>query len=98
METPVALNVPPITTPHRDLAYLPLVDKDFQIKDLEPNKRPLKLYCRCRDNYMNNSDTIGLWESNVPKYIFPSMDIFSDIIHQCQANYSPNLRAVMSLN
>lgn len=61
METPVALIVAPITTPHRDLDYLPLADKDFQIKDLQPDNFPLKVYFRCQDNYLNNSDTIGLW-------------------------------------
>jgi len=47
METPVALNVPPITTPHRDLDYLPLADKYFQIKDLELDRNPLKVYFPC---------------------------------------------------
>lgn len=95
METLVALNVTPITTPHRDLDYLPLADKYFQIKDLEPDKDPLKVFCQFRDNYMNGSDTIGLWESNLPMYILPSVHIFLNIIHQCQANYNPNLRAII---
>jgi len=34
METLVALDVAPINAPHRDLDYLPLTNKDFQIKDL----------------------------------------------------------------
>jgi len=38
METLVALSVAPITTPHCDLDYLPLADKDFQIKDLDTTK------------------------------------------------------------
>ena len=98
METSVALNVVPITTPHCDLDYLPLTDKDFQIKDLETNKSSLKVYCQCRDNYMNACNTIGLWESNLPRYMLPSVRIFPDIIHQCQANYNPTLRAIMSPN
>lgn len=98
METPVALNVPPVNVAHKDLDYLSLVDKEFQIKDLEHDNCPIKLYCWCWDDYINNSDTIGLWESNLPKYIFHSVHIFLDIIHQCQDNYNPNLRVVMSPN
>ena len=98
MEAPVALNITPITTPHRDLDHLPLADKDFQIKDLTFDETPLKLYCRCRDNYLNNVDKIGLWESNIPKYQFPTVHIFPYIFHQCHANYNPILTAVMSPN
>jgi len=98
MEAPVALNVTPITTRHSDLDYLPLVDKDFQIKDLTFEETTLKLYCKFRDNYLRNADKIGLWESNLPKYQFPTVHIFPDIVHQCHANYDPNMRAIMSAN
>jgi len=98
METLVVLNVAPTTTPHYDLEYLPLADKYFQIKDLDIDKDHLKVFCQCRDNYVNGYDTIGLWESNLPIYFLPSMCIFLDIIHHCHANYDPNLRAVKSPN
>jgi len=96
MEAPVALNMPPITTPHRDLDYLLLANKYFQIKDLTFDDSPLRLHCKYQNLYLNNVDNIGLWESNLPKYEFPSVHIFLDIVHQCHANYNPNLRAVMS--
>lgn len=98
METPMALCIAPITTPHHDLDYLPLADKDFQIKYLATDKDHLKVFCQWWDNYMNGYDTIGLWESNLPLYFLPSVCIFPDIIHQCHANYDPNLKAVMSPN
>lgn len=60
METSAALNVAPVNATHKDLDYLPLAEKDFQIKDLEPDKHHLKLFFQCQDNYMNDSDTIGL--------------------------------------
>ena len=41
MEVPVALNVAPLNAPHRDLDYLPLTDRDFQIKDLVLSDNPL---------------------------------------------------------
>lgn len=96
--TQVSLNITPINAPHHDLDYLPLADKDFQIKDLTFDDSPLKFYCRYRDNYLNHSDKIVLWESNLPKYQFPTVHIFLDIVHQCHANYNPNLRVVMSPN
>ena len=39
---------------------------------------------------------IGLWESNPPRYLFPSVHIFPEIIHYYHANYDPNQRAVLS--
>jgi len=89
MEAPVALNFTPITTPHRDLDLLTLADKDFQIKNLTFEETPLKQLCKYQDNYLNNADKIGLWESNLPKYQFPTVHIFLEIVHQCHANTIP---------
>jgi len=96
MEVPVALDSRSITTPHKDLDYLPLADKDFQIKDLTFDETSLKLHCRYRDNYLNHVDNIGLWESNLPKYQFQSVHVFLEIIHYCHANCDPVLNVVMS--
>lgn len=98
METQVALNVAPINAPHRDLDYLSLVDKDFQIKYLTTDKNHLKVFFQSRDNYLNGSDVIRLWESNLPIYFLPFVHVFLDIIHQRHANYDLNYRAVMSPN
>ena len=49
MEIPVALNVAPLNAPHRYLDYLPLVDRDFQIKNLVLNENPLRTFCRCKE-------------------------------------------------
>ena len=98
MEVPVALNVAPLNAPHKDLDYLPLADMDFQIKDLGISENPLQIFCHCRDNYLNGSDIIGLWESNMPMYLLPVVCIFPEIFHLCHANYDPNQRAVLSPN
>jgi len=90
METPVAISVAPLNAPHKDLDYLPLGDKDFQIKHLITNKNHLKVFCQSRDNYLYGSDIITLWESNLPMYFLPSVCIFPEIIHHCHANYDPN--------
>jgi len=96
MEVPVALNVVPINAPHKDLDYLPLADMDFQIKDLRLSENPLRIFCHCSDNYLNGSDIFGLWESNLPMYLLPSVHIFPELIHYCYAKYDPNQRAVLS--
>lgn len=98
METPTILNVAPINAPHKDQDYLPLADKDFQIKDLSTDQNHLKAFSQVRDNYLNGSDILGLWESNLPRYFLPSVHVFPDIIHQCCANYDPNRRVVMYLS
>ena len=96
MEAFAALNVVPVNALHKDLNYLPLADKDFQIKDLTTAYNHLQALCQIRDSYLNNSDIFGLWESNLPMYFLPSVHVFPDIIHQCCANYDPVHRAVMS--
>jgi len=96
METHVALSVAPLNAPHKDLDYLPLADKDFQIKDLITDKNHLKVFYQSRDNYLSGSDIIGLWESNLPMYFLPSIRIFPEIIHHWHANYDPNHQVVMS--
>ena len=98
MATPVTMDVKPITTPRLDLDHLPLVDKDFQIKDTFVHESSLKLYCRYRDQYLNHADKIVFWESNLPKYQFHEVQIFLEIVHYCHANYIPSQRAVMSPN
>lgn len=98
METLIALNVMPLTTPHRDLDHLPLANRDFKVKDLTFDETPLILYCKYWDNYLNHADRIGLLESNLPKYQFTTVHIFPNITHQCHANYDPNMRVVKTLD
>lgn len=98
METPITLNFVPVNTPHKDLYYMPLVDKDFQIKYLSSNENHLQIFRQARDNYISGFDILGLWESNLPMYFLPSVHVFLDIIHHCCANYDPNQRPVMSPN
>ena len=81
MEAPTALKVTPLNAPHRELEYLPLVDKDFQIKDLSYDESPLVSFFRCRDEHSKGQDLIGLWESNLPRYLIPSVINFPELIH-----------------
>jgi len=56
METLIALNVAPMNATHKDLDYLPLADKDFQIKDLSSVKNHLQAFCQAKDSYLNKFD------------------------------------------
>lgn len=67
MEAPVALNVAPLNAPHKDLDWLPLDDRDFQIKELFGYMNHLQAFCRLRDSHLSNSDIYGIWESNLLK-------------------------------
>ena len=60
MEPPVALNLAPLKAPHMDLEWLPLADRDFQIKDMMGLKSHLKTVCQFRNNHRNNTDILGI--------------------------------------
>ena len=38
----------------------------------------------------------GIWESNLPFYFLPSVNIFPEIIHLCAENYEPTQRTIKS--
>ena len=96
MEAPVALNIAPLNAPHRQLEWLPLADRDYQIDDMEGVKPHLQAFCEIRNKFRNKTDPLRIWESNMPMYYFPSVNVFPDLIHHCCSNYDPSQRAVMS--
>lgn len=95
MEAPVALNIAPLNAPHKELEWLPLANRDFQINDMEGDKLHLQAFCEIRNSYRNKTDIFGIWESNMPIYYLSSVNVFPDLIHQCCANYEPSQRAMM---
>jgi len=68
MATPISIDVRPITTPHLDLEHLPLADRDFQTNATTAIELLLEIHCLSKDSYLNHTDDIGLWESNLPRY------------------------------
>ena len=76
MEAPIALNIAPLNAPHKDLEGLPLANRDFQIQDLIGDKNHLQAYCEIRNNDLNKNDPFGIWESNLPRYYLPSVNVF----------------------
>jgi len=75
---------------------MPLADIDYLIQDLIGKKNHLHTYCQLRNSFISKSDKYGIWESNLPHYFLPSINIFPKIIHLCATNYEPNQRAVKS--
>lgn len=96
MEGPVALNITPLNAPHKELEHLPLADRDYLIQDLLGYQNHLQAVYELRNSYLNQNDVYGIWESNLPRYYLPSMNIFPEIIHLCCENYEPTNRAVKS--
>lgn len=54
------------------------------------------MFCLIRNSHLDNSNIYGIWESNLPRYYLPSVNIFPDIIRHCCANYDPISKAVMT--
>lgn len=96
MEAPVALNIAPLNEPHMDLEWLPLVDRDFQIKEMMGLKSHLKTVCKFRNSHRNNTDVLRILESSMPIYYLPSVSVLPNFIHLCHENYDPTQRAILS--
>ena len=92
----MARNIAPLNAPHKDLEWLPLVDRDFEIQDLIGDNNHLQAFCEIRNSHLNKTNLYGIWESNLPRYYLPLVNVFPDVIRLCCANYEPTQRAVMS--
>lgn len=96
VETPVALNIAPLNAPHMDLEWLPLVDRDFQFRDMMGLTSHLEVVGQFKHNQRNNTDILGIWQSSMPIYYLPEVNVLPDFIHLCDAHYEPTLRAIFS--
>jgi hypothetical protein len=47
---------------------------------------------------MDQSDEIGLWESNLPQYLFTQIHQFPEFALKCQMHYLLDQRAIVSLS
>lgn len=98
MDAPTSLDIRPATTPHLDIDHLSLADKDFQFKDTVTQENLLRIHWWAKDRFLNHADDIHLWDSNLPKYTFPEIHLFPDIVHFCHACYIPSQRAIIAPN
>jgi hypothetical protein len=76
--------------PPVDLDRIPLVDKDRLIMDTKCDFDFSDLQSWLREVFLDQSDEIGLWESNLPLYLFPQIHHFPEFSLKCQAHYIPN--------
>jgi hypothetical protein len=86
----------PFLPPPVDLDKIPLVDKDRLIADTKCDFDFSDLQSWLREVFLDQSDEIGLWESNLPLYLFPQIHHFPEFTLKCQAHYIPDQRAVVS--
>lgn len=61
-------------------------------------KPHLKTVCQFRSNHRNNIDILGIWQSSMPIYYLPSVNVMPDFIHLCRVNYDPTQRVILTPN
>jgi len=61
----------PFLLPPIDLDMIPLADKDYLIADTKCDIDFTDLQSGLKEVFLDQSDEIGLWESNLPLYLFP---------------------------
>jgi hypothetical protein len=86
----------PFLPPPVDLDKVPLVDKDRLIADTVCSFDFSDLQSWLREVFLDQSDEIGLWESNLPLYLFPQIHNFPEFALKCQAHYVPDQKAIVS--
>jgi hypothetical protein len=86
------LFLPPLV----NLDKIPLVEKDRLIADTKCNFNFSDLQSWLREVFLDQSDEIGLWESNLPLYLFPQIHHFPEFALKCQAHYIPEQRVFVS--
>jgi hypothetical protein len=86
----------PFVPPPVDLDQIPLVDKDRLIADTVCSFDFSDLQSWLREVFLDQSDEIGLWESNLPLYLFPQVHHFPEFALKCQAHYVPEQKAIVS--
>jgi hypothetical protein len=75
--------------PPVDLDRIPLADKDHLIADTKCDFDFADLQSWIKEVFLDQSDEIGLWESNLPLYLFPQIHPFLKFSLKCQAHYIP---------
>jgi hypothetical protein len=86
----------PFVPPPVDLDKIPLVDKDRLIADTVCSFDFSDLQSWLREVFLDQSDEVGLWESNLPLYMFPQVHHFPEFALKCRAHYLPEQKAIIS--
>jgi hypothetical protein len=80
----------PFVPPPVELDKIPLVDKDHLVSDTICNFDFSDLQSWLREVFLDQSDEIGLWESNLPLYLVPQIHSFPEFSLHFHAHYDPN--------
>jgi hypothetical protein len=86
----------PFLPPPVDLDRIHLVNKDHLIADTRCEFDFTYLQSWLKETFLDQSNEIGLWESNLPLYLFPQLHHFPEFSLKCQAHYLPDQRAIVS--
>jgi hypothetical protein len=86
----------PFVPPPVDLDKIPLVDKDRLIADTACSFDFSDLQSWLREVFLDQSDEVGLWESNLPLYMFPQVHHFPEFALKCRFHYVPEQKAIVS--
>jgi hypothetical protein len=79
-----------------DLNRITLVDKDNLITDTRCDFDFMDLQSWIKEVFIDQSNEIRLWESNLRLYLFPQIHHFPKFSLKCQAHYILEQRAIMS--
>lgn len=85
----------PLIDPQVDFHHTPLVNKDCKIIESSSQFDLYEIYCCMEDQLVDQSDEIGLWDSNLPHYIFPHKHRAPKFVRKCHESYDPNQRAII---
>jgi hypothetical protein len=86
----------PFLPPPVDLDRIPLADRDYLISEPKCKFDFVELHAWFRDTFLDQSDEIGIWESNLPLYLFPQIHHFPEFALKCQMHYLPDQRVIVS--
>ena len=86
----------PLIHPPLDLDHIPLADRDYKIFEMQCEFKLFELYYVIEDKFVDKTDEIGLWEFNLPHYIYPQTFHSPEATRKCQAWYVPNQREIIA--
>ena len=92
IERPINLLLHPLVYFH----HIPLVEKDHKIHETLSDLKLFELYCWLEEKFLDKSDDLGLWDSNIPHFIFPHTHSAPEFVRRCQAWYMSNQRTIIS--
>jgi len=86
----------PLIQPQIDFHHTPLVDKDCKIIETSSQFDLFEIYYWWEEQLIDQCDEIGLWECQLPHYIFPQIHRAPEFVRKCHESYDPNQRAIIS--